>query len=603
MVLPAGLLLLAAPLSAQWKAGDFTSTLNGNVSSGYTADFGNQTSSDHGWTAGGTTNLGGSFYNPNFLNYAASVFLNQSRANSSFQSISNSSGVALSTNIFGGSKFPGAITYSNNLDSEGNYGLPGTPNYVTHGNNQDLGINWGLNLPKAPTFSAGYQLGKDDYTVYGSNDQGNSSFHSLNLHSAYVLQGFNMTGTYTRGGSDSLIPEVVSGEPDTTLNSSSNGYGFGISHNLPLHGSISGNASRSSFDTEAAGSTATGTVDLLNLVAAILPAQKLSISGNVDYSDNLAGQLAEAVVGAGGAVPSGFGNQTSYSFDTQVTMTYLATEALQTSLYAERREQYYLNQAFTANTYGGNGTFTHRLGSGTINASLIMAANTTPQQNADSLSFAGSVHYAGELKGWIFNVALSYAQNMATLLVADMNSSYNYSASAHRRFGKMTFSAGGSSARTALTNDSGTTSSSEGYNASLGYGSFIDASASYSKSSGQALVTGAGLVTVPIPSPTLPSDLVALYGGTSYSGTLSSAPVRGFTISASYSRSDANTSDNGTNANSQNEQYNALVQYRIRKMGFASGYARLGQGFGGSASPPETLSSFYMGITRWFNFF
>jgi hypothetical protein len=603
LVLPAGLLLLAAPLAAQLKLGDFSSTLNGNVSSGYTADFGNQTSSDHGWTAGGTTNFGGSFYNPNFINYAASVFLNQSRANSAFQSISNSSGVAVSTNIFGGSRFPGAITYSKNFDSEGNYGLPGTPNYVTHGNNGDLGITWGLNLPKAPTFTAGFQMGTDNYTVYGSNDEGNSSFHSINLHSNYVLEGFNMTGTYDRGGSNSLVPEVVSGESETQLNSSSDGYGFGISHSLPLHGSVSADASRSSFNTTAAGSTASGTVDLLNLVAAVLPAPKLTISGNVDYSDNLAGQLAEAVVSAGGAVPASLDNQTSYSLDTQVTMTYLATEAIQTSLYAERREQYYEDQTYSANTYGGNGSFTHRLGNGTFSASLLMAGNTSPQQGADSLSFAASAHYSGELEGWIFNGSVSYAQNMATLLVADMNSTYDISGSAHRRFGKFNVSAGGSSARTALTGQSGTSSSSEGYNASLGYGSLIDATGSYSKSSGQALVTGAGLVTVPVPPPTLPSDLVALYGGTSYSGTLSSAPIKGLTFSASYSKSDANTSDNGTNATNQNEQYNAIVQYRIRKMGFTSGFARLDQGFGGTTNPPSIISSFYVGLTRWFNFF
>ncbi|MGD0911771.1 MAG: hypothetical protein ABR928_07740 [Terracidiphilus sp.] len=603
LLVPAGLLLLATPVAAQLKLGDFSNTLNGNVSSGYTADFGNQTSSDHGWTAGGTTNLGGSFYSPNFLNYAASIYLNQSRANSAFQSISDSSGVSLATNIFGGSRFPGAITYSKSFDSEGNYGIPGTPNYVTHGDNGEFGINWGLNLPNAPSLSAGFQLGTDTYSVYGSNDQGNSTFHSLNLHSSYVLQGFNMTGTYTLGGNNSLVPEVVSGESNTQIHSSSDGFGFGISHSLPLHGSVTASASRSSFNTEAAGSTETGTVDLFNLVGAIIPAQKLTISGNFDYSDNLAGQLAEAVVSAGGAVPASLADQTSYSVDAQVTMTYLVSEAIQTSLYAERRDQYYLDEDYSANSYGGSGTFTHRLGSGTFSSSLLLAANTAAQQGADSLSFAASAHYSGEVEGWVFNGAASYAQNMATLLVADMNSTYDFSASAHRRIRQFTVSAGGSSARTALTGQSGTTSSSESYNASLGYTSLIDATGSYSKSSGLALATGAGLVSLPIPSPTLPSDLVALYGGTSYSGALSSVPVKGLSLSAGYSRSNTDTSDNGTSSSNQNEQYSALVQYRVRKMGFTSGYARLEQGFGGSASSAQTVSSFYMGITRWFNFF
>jgi hypothetical protein len=36
---------------------------------------------------------------------------------------------------------------------------------------------------------------------------------------------------------------------------------------------------------------------------------------------------------------------------------------------------------------------------------------------------------------------------------------------------------------------------------------------------------------------------------------------------------------------------------------FNSGYARLEQGFSNSGTPPEVVSSFYIGVSRWFNFF
>jgi hypothetical protein len=74
-------------------------------------------------------------------------------------------------------------------------------------------------------------------------------------------------------------------------------------------------------------------------------------------------------------------------------------------------------------------------------------------------------------------------------------------------------------------------------------------------------------------------------------------------MSAGYSRSNSNTAFSGIANVSQNEQYNAIIQYQVRKMGFTSGYARLEQGFGGSTGAPEILSSYYAGITRWFNFF
>ena len=65
----AGILLLTLPVAAQIKTGEVSSSLNGTISSGYTADYGNTTSSDHGWTAGGVANYSGSFHSHNFLSF------------------------------------------------------------------------------------------------------------------------------------------------------------------------------------------------------------------------------------------------------------------------------------------------------------------------------------------------------------------------------------------------------------------------------------------------------------------------------------------------------------------------------------------------------
>src|SRR6185437_12909114 len=131
-VVTAGLLLYALPLNAQLKWGETSSRANGTVSSGYTATYGNTIESSHGFTMGGAGTLSGSFHSPNFLSYNFSPYLNQSRSNSNFQSISNASGINLSTNIFSGSKFPGSISYSTAYNSDGNYGIPGLASYVTH---------------------------------------------------------------------------------------------------------------------------------------------------------------------------------------------------------------------------------------------------------------------------------------------------------------------------------------------------------------------------------------------------------------------------------------------------------------------------------------
>src|SRR3954454_20224144 len=89
VLLPAGVLFPALPMAAQIKLGETSNSANGTISTGYTASFGNMTESTHGWTLGGEATLTGSYYNPNFLTYNISPYLNQSRANSNFQSISD----------------------------------------------------------------------------------------------------------------------------------------------------------------------------------------------------------------------------------------------------------------------------------------------------------------------------------------------------------------------------------------------------------------------------------------------------------------------------------------------------------------------------------
>jgi hypothetical protein len=38
-------------------------------------------------------------------------------------------------------------------------------------------------------------------------------------------------------------------------------------------------------------------------------------------------------------------------------------------------------------------------------------------------------------------------------------------------------------------------------------------------------------------------------------------------------------------------------------MYFTSGFARLEQGFSVSGLPPESISTYYFGVSRWFSFF
>jgi hypothetical protein len=577
--------------------------LDGTIAPGYTADYSNLTGSDHSWTFGGTANLSGFYHDPNFLSFNVGLYLNQSRANSSFQSISNASGVNATTNIFAGSYFPGSVSYAKAWNSEGNYAVPGLSNYVTHGDNDALGVNWNENVPGIPSFSVGYQKGDSDYSVYGSNETGNDQFHTLNFHSSYSLAGFGMAGFYSTGANHALIPEIASDQTTTETDSNNSAYGFNASHRLPFQGSASASYNHSYWDTDYLGTSTTGNIDIVTGLVAVHPTQKLSFSGTANYSNNLTGQIIQSVLAAGGTSGALNSNEPSDSLDLQAVGSYAPMPNLQTSAYVERRTQDFLGESYGVTTYGQTAAYSHEFRDATLNTSLTVTENTPDKNGADTIGISTTENYSTELRGWHLNASFSYAQNVETLLVTYMNSFYNYSANARRRWGKLSVTAGAGASHTALTQQAGTASASESVNGSFSYGNWITANSTYSHASGQALATGSGLVPVPVPVPVLPSNLVSLYGGNSYSVGLSSNPLKKLMLTAAYSRSSSNTSNDSVSSTNQNNEFNAIVQYQVRKLNVVSGFARLEQGFSGSTTAPEVVSSFYIGVSRWFNFF
>ena len=409
----AGILLSALPSMAQWKVGDFSNSLSGNLSLGYTTDWGNQINSDHNLTLGGNASLSGSFYSPNFLSYSLNGYLNQSRANSNFQSISDASGLDASASIFGGSHFPGSVSYSRAWNSEGNYDVPGLANYVTHGNNQSLGVNWSENLPEWPSFAAGYLLGDSNYTVYGTSDEGTNKYHTLNFRSTYSVAGFHMGGYYTKGDNQSQTPEFVAGQSEQ-VHTGTSGYGATVSRQIPWHGSTSASFNSSSWNMNFLGTQTSGTVDLFNANASVHPTEKLSVSASSNYSDNLSGQLIEQVIAAGGTA-AGLSSQSSDSLDLLGVVTYSYSPSLQTSAFAERHTESFEGQDYEEESYGGTASYSRELLDGMFHATVSAQDNNIPKTGQNILGFSTNENYSSLLFGWHVEGAFNYSQNMQTL--------------------------------------------------------------------------------------------------------------------------------------------------------------------------------------------
>lgn len=598
------LLLLVQPAFGQVQVGDASMNMNGTVSAGYSAAYGDQIASSHSLGFGGTGTLSGSYYSPSFLSFSFSPYYNQSRANSSFQSITESSGFNFNSGIFSGSHFPGSISYAKAYNSEGNFALPGLPNYTTHGNSDTFGITWSEVVPGLPSLSVGYQQGGNQYSVYGTNDNGSSGFHSVTLHSGYLIHGFSLSAYYQNGASHSLIPQVFSNpQQPLIVKSNSDGYGFSASHPLPLHGGISATFSRTSFGTENQGYNYNGTVDLVTVTAGIQPTQKLHLSASSSYSDNLTGSLYQAFVPSGIIVPPVSQSEKSHSIDTLAVASYTISPNLQAQGDVERRDQYFLGENFGSTSFGGGLIYTRGLLGGTFNASAFATDNRLDHSNQNSLGLTATVNYNRQIGLWVVGGSFSYAQNVQTLLVSYTTSFYNYSAHVRRRFGRLSWNAGAGASRTGFTALPGTESHSESLTTGIGFGRWITANGGYATSSGIAVPTGSGLLPPPTPTPIPLPSLLILYGGHSYSVGLGSSPLRRLTIGSSYSRASSNTTNAGIASWNANKQLNTYFQYQFRKMYLTGGYASLSQGFSASATRPATVSSYYLGVSRWFNFF
>jgi hypothetical protein len=596
------LLLFALSAAAQLTVGDLSTSLNGILSGGYSGAYGNDITSSHNVNFSGSATANGYYYNPNFVSFNFSPYYGQSRANSNYQSITDASGFNLSSSIFSGSHFPGSVSYATAYNSEGQFAVPGLPNYTTHGNSNTFGINWNELVPGLPTLSVGYQQGTNQYSVYGITGNGNSDFHSFNLNSSYLLAGFNMSASYQTGVSNSFVPEIFNGQPAQTITTDNSGYGFNVAHSLPWNGQVSTSFYHSNIDTNYLGYAYKGNFDTLVSTASIQPTQKLHLSTSMDYTDNLAGVLYSSLLNSGNLALPSSNLDSSHAWDINGAASYSLAANLQAQAQVDRREQFFLGDNFGATSISGGLSYARTLFGGNFNGTFNLIDSMVDSSKQNSLGFSTGVNYSRLFGRWAASGSFNYAQNVSTLLIAYTASYYSYSGNIRRRWGRFNWTSGATFGHSGLTNQPGTNSSNEGYTTSIGYSRYLSLSANYAKSSGLGIITGSGIQPINLP-PIIPTDLITMYGGTSYGFSLGSSPIKRLTIAASYAKSHSDTFTSGLGTTNNADSMNVLLQYQFRKVYLTGGYAQLNQGFSSSGLPPAQVSSFYVGISRWFNFF
>lgn len=590
------------------QVGDNTH-MNGGalITAGYAGDYGDQIASSHGLNFGASGNVQGYYYNPNFLNFSITPYYNQSKADSDYQSLTNASGVAASANFFTGSHFPGSVSYHYDYNSTGTFGLSAVPNFTTQGTGQGFGINWSALLPNLPTLSVGYSQGSGSGTLYGTDEETSSNQHMLNVHSSYRYAGFNLNGYYDYTTLHSLLPQFLAGNGEDKLDSSGQDFGFSASRTIPLwngqfyanygHSTLSSNylvssgqdsnSSSYSSDSETAG-------------ASFRPTTKLGLFVNENYISDLSGYLNQNLINNGLTTPVVNLGSNSYSMTVGGGANYTFTSHLWTQAQANFYEQNYLGKSYTGTFLSGTVNYSRKLWN-MLSFSAGMVDSSTGLGN-NNVGFLGTMNYFRRYGEWETSGSFSYAQNVQSLLITETTSYYNYTANVHRRWGpRVQWTAAFNGNHSGLNSNQNTVNHSEGYSTTLSLRT-LSFTGQYLSGMGNSILTANGIVPIP-PTPGIPDVNSIFYNASSYGGGISWSPIRRLSLTGTYNRSLSDTFSNGTYSKNNTEILFGQLQYRLRRISILAGYTRFTQGISASGISPGTVTSYYGGISRWFDFF
>jgi len=576
-----------------------------NVTFGYAGDYGDDIPSSHGLTWGMNGSTNGYYYNPNFLNFNITPYYNESRNDSESQSLTGSTGVNGVANFFTGSHFPGSFNYHFDRNSTGTFGLTGQPNFTTIGDSQGFGISWSALIPEWPTLSVAYTQGGGSANIYGTDEEASSNTKLFNVRSTYSIAGFNLGGYYSHLNLNTHTPEFLTSEPETeTQASATQTMGATATHNLPFHGTFYANYNRSTSndnysDGLEGGTNATNfTTDSESAGASIHPTNKLSLSVTESYISDLSGYIAQSLSTNGAPVAGVNLGEGSHSVTMGGGVTYQIRNDLSSSVQATYYDQTYLGVNHTGTFLSANIGYGKRLWN-MFSFSATVIDSTIDEEN-NALGFVGNVNYFRRIKGWQTSGSFSYAQNVQTLLVTYTTSYYNYTAMVSRRFGegeRWHWSAGFGGSHSGLTQEPGTTNRSENYSTTFGNRRF-NLQGQYTEGYGQSLNVAGTLAGLP-PTPGITNYI--LFNGSAYGGGISATPIPRLVIGATYNRAISNTLAQVISHN-DTQIYNAQLQYHMRQIGIQAGYTRFGQGISAVGTPLST-TSYFVGISRWFNFF
>lgn len=593
--------LLTCVVSAcgQMTVGDnLTMRMSGSLGYSYSGMFGNsgiQSSHGQGLSANGT--LDGYYFNPNFLTFNVRPYFDRSQANDESQSITRGSGIGSSVGLFGGSRFPGSISYGRDFSSNSEFQVAGVPSVLGNSSGESFGISWDALVPGLPQFYANYFVNDSAATLLTSTNESKSSSRNFTLNSTYRIVGFDLQGNFNHIDSSFLSPEFLTG---TTVSNSGSGTSYGISaqHRLPLSGSLGLGWSQATYG---GGDNSDSTTTAYSAGAGIAPFRRLSVNETWSYTTNLVAALGQSLMG-GESAPLLRSDAQSDAMYMSTISTLSVGHGFNVSGHFNHRIQHFQGHEYADSQYGG--TFNFRQANRILGFLYfsVGAVDTATQEGNGGVGLVANLGMTHKFGRWETAADFSYSQNVQTLLAIATTSNYNFGGSVRRKINADThWNATFREARSGLVMQKGSDNSSESYSTSLSWRKYAF-SGSYSQSRGAALLSSTGALTA-TPLGSLISNDFLVFDARSIAFNASTRLFRRVSVSGGYANVASSTTQNQFGAFNNGDRFNVRADYRLRRFSVAGGFDRAMQEVSTLPGGPRVVNSYYLSLSRWFNVF
>lgn len=588
-------------------------TLSGSVSAGYAGGTGaasiGQPTTSNSATFGATADLGGTYYDPRFLQFDIAPRFTWSRDSSDAASAlqNRNDGVNASVQFLQGSVIPVHLSYeltqTNSATLSG-----GTIPFTVSGEGvaQSFSVSTSTRFRKLPSIGISFSQSESDTNVTGvtapTEHVGNDF---LNMYSSYRLLGFVISGDYSHSTSHSETQDLLNlGIPAAPSEASSNAESFTLTRNILLHGSAGLSYSYNEDTYSIGGPPQNDSYNTASANIALLPVPRLSWNADANYTSNATDELiSEATTG-----------QTTSS-----SSTVLGTGR---TLTVETNAAYQMGRSFTAGGTGGHVSSTiagenlvSNLGAGVLTYALkawngLLTMSYSPGWNSldvteegqsdvsSGMNNAVTASYLHRVGTWVAHGSVSVARNNAyeSNIVPEVASSFSANGNARTRL-RYTWDL--------MTTATVTKNQAVGSNGTLS--ELFSAQLSNRKWSVNGQFQRNSGYSFFAESPTVSSasspGIQTLYN-TSQSYSLAGTYHRGlFSTQVSYSYTNGTYDTATTPTTTANSYLQAIAYYKFRALDLQAGYRRIAQTASSNNALDSVSNGYWMSVIRQFRLF